>query len=76
MNNEKVWELISVSLEFSPLEYSFEDNLLKCPTWDSLGILTLIGNFKEKFNVTLEVKKLNSLLQFRDLVNYILSKAN
>jgi acyl carrier protein len=61
MKKEEIWRLISESLEFLPDDFYEEDNLLKCPTWDSLGILSIIGNFKDKFNVTLEGKKLNSL---------------
>jgi acyl carrier protein len=71
---EKISIIIRESLEISAFEYNEKNELLKCPTWDSLGILSLIGNLKEKLNISIEVKNLDSLIYFKDLVSFILSK--
>jgi acyl carrier protein len=71
---EKISIIIRESLEISAFEYNEKNELLKCSTWDSLGILSLIGNLKEKLNISIEVKNLDSLIYFKDLVSFILSK--
>ncbi len=73
MNNNirEIKQLVFESLEVSNNEYKDEDILLKCPTWDSIGLLTIIANFKEKYNVTLDGKYINNLKTFGQIFNYI-----
>ncbi len=71
---KEIIHLINESLELKELEYKPTDQLLICPTWDSLGLLAIIANFKEKFNIQLSGLELNKLVTFKDLYNYISSK--
>jgi acyl carrier protein len=68
-----VKETITESLEIPLNEYSYDDLLLKCPTWDSIGLLSIIANFKDRFNITIEGKSLIKLKTFSDLYSYILT---
>jgi acyl carrier protein len=71
---KEIIDLINESLEIKDSEYKPYDKLLICPTWDSLGILALIANFKEIHNIQLSGIDLNKLVLFQDLYNYISSK--
>jgi len=67
----KTLEIIYKSLEIRPNEFSPTDRLLLCPTWDSIGQLSLIANIKEIYNIEITLKKISSLLTFFDLESYI-----
>lgn len=72
----EIWNLIKESLEISAGEFTEDDYLLKCPTWDSLGILSLIGNFNEKYKIKIESSNLYKLKTFNDLLSYLMSLKN
>ena len=74
MEIDVVIKTVFDSLEIIDEIYKANDKLLMCPTWDSLGILSIIGNFKEKFQINLNIKDLNKLETFGDLFSYIISQ--
>jgi len=73
VNFNEIKELVCESLEIKIHEFADTDKLLTCPTWDSIGLLTIIANFKQKYNVTLDGKYINSLITFNDLFQYIVT---
>jgi acyl carrier protein len=72
-NFNEIKELVCESLEIKINEFADTDKLLKCPTWDSIGLLTIIANFKQKYNITLDGKHINILITFNDLFQYIIT---
>jgi acyl carrier protein len=73
MNIEDVKKLVFISLEVPYNSFRDMDLLLSCPTWDSIGVLTLIANFKENFNIDLNSKILLNLKTFSDLFDIIIN---
>jgi acyl carrier protein len=39
--------------------------------WDSLGVLTLMAEFDERFNITIPSEDLESFLVIGDLINFL-----
>jgi acyl carrier protein len=71
--NENIKSLVAESLEITIDNFQPENLLLKCSTWDSIGLLTIIANFKDRFEVTLDGKIMNGLKTFAELYHYIQS---
>jgi acyl carrier protein len=67
----EIKNILEESLEINLNDYKENDALLKCPTWDSIGILTIIANCKQKYNLELDGKLLNKFITFKELISYI-----
>lgn len=74
MEKHDIKELIFLSLEIQEVTFDFSNELIKCPTWDSIGQLTLIANVKQKFSITVNIKELQQLITFNDLLLFLHNK--
>lgn len=45
-----------------------ETTLEAIPTWDSLGVLTLIAGLNERFDLTVEVDELSAMTKVDDIL--------
>jgi acyl carrier protein len=45
-----------------------ETTLEAIPTWDSLGVLTLIAGLNERFDLTVEVDELSAMTRVDDIL--------
>jgi acyl carrier protein len=55
-----------------PAENVHPDTALDAiPTWDSLGVLTLLAGLSERFDVTVEVDELGGLTTVNDILSVL-----
>jgi acyl carrier protein len=68
MTHEEALGWIAELFEESAQNVEPQTSLEAIPTWDSLGVLTLIAGLSERFDLTVEVDELSSMTKVDDIL--------
>jgi acyl carrier protein len=68
---EVVIGILAEAIEVDPSELNPESELRSFPTFDSIGILTLIGLLEDRLHFVLDPERIPDLLTVHDFYSYI-----
>ena len=69
--NEEIINIIASVAEVSSKKINLDTNLVKDLELGSLDLVTLVSEFEEKYNITVEDKDIKNLQTVKDIVDYI-----
>ena len=69
--NEEIINIISNVAEVPSKKINLDTNLVKDLELESLDLVTLVSEFEEKYNITVEDKEIKNLQTVKDIVDYI-----
>ena len=69
--NEEIINIIANVAEVPSKKINLDTNLVKDLELESLDLVTLLSEFEEKYNITVEDKDIKNLQTVKDIVDYI-----
>ena len=69
--NEEIINIIASVAEVPSKKINLDTNLVKDLELGSLDLVTLVSEFEEKYNITVEDKDIKNLQTVKDIVDYI-----
>lgn len=69
--NEEIINIIANVAEVPSKKINLDTNLVKDLELESLDLVTLVSEFEEKYNITIEDKDIKNLQTVKDIVDYI-----
>lgn len=69
--NEEIINIIANVAEVPSKKINLDTNLVKDLELESLDLVTLVIEFEEKYNITVEDKDIKNLQTVKDIVDYI-----
>ncbi len=69
--NEEIINIIANVAEVPSKRINLDTNLVKDLELGSLDLVTLVSEFEEKYNITVEDKDIKNLQTVKDIVDYI-----
>lgn len=69
--NEEIINIIANVAEVPSKKINLDTNLVKDLKLESLDLVTLVSEFEEKYNITVEDKDIKNLQTVKDIVDYI-----
>ena len=69
--NEEIINIIANVAEVPSKKINLDTNLVKDLELESLDLVTLVSEFEEKYNITVEDKDIKKLQTVKDIVDYI-----
>ena len=69
--NEAIISIIANVAEVPSKKINLDTNLVKDLELESLDLVTLVSEFEEKYNITVEDKDIKNLQTVKDIVDYI-----
>lgn len=69
--NEEIINIIANVAEVPSKKINLDTNLVKDLELGSLDLVTLVSEFEEKYNITVEDKDIKNLQTVKDIVDYI-----
>ena len=69
--NEEIINIIANVAEVPSKKINLDTNLVKDLELESLDLVTLVSEFEEKYNITVEDKDIKNLQAVKDIVDYI-----
>ncbi|CCY94361.1 acyl carrier protein 4 chloroplast putative [Firmicutes bacterium CAG:884] len=69
--NEEIINIIANVAEVPSKKINLDTNLVKDLELESLDLVTLVSEFEEKYNITVEDKDIKNLQTVKDIVDYI-----
>ena len=68
---EEIINIIANVAEVPSKKINLDTNLVKDLELESLDLVTLVSEFEEKYNITVEDKDIKNLQTVKDIVDYI-----
>jgi acyl carrier protein len=76
LETDELFAWIAEMFEEMPEDINMEKTRDEIPAWDSLGVLVLMANLDEKFNIVLQADEISKIDSVGAIVELVREKAN